>query len=67
MVFPPSLNFLSFLECLHDAWLFLWPLLFLDGEEDLVLSSDRGSMDNDDADEDEGEGEGDALFLFFIF
>ena len=64
MDFPPSLNFLSLLERLHDAWLLLWPLLFLRGEEDLVVSS--GLVDDDDDDEDEGEGEGDGLFLFFF-
>ena len=63
MDFPPSLNFLSLLERLHEAWLLLWPLLFLEGEEDSMLSLDRGLVDDDDADEDEGEGEGDALFL----
>ena len=44
MNFPSSLNFLSLWERLHDAWLLLWPLLFLLGEEDPVLSSDRGSV-----------------------
>ena len=65
MDFPPSLNFLSLRERLHDAWLLLWPLLFLKDEEGLGLSSDRGSVDDDD-DDDEGEGEGDGLFLFFF-
>ena len=61
MDFPPSLNFLSLQERLHDAWLLLWPLLFLGSEEDSVLSSDMGSgNDDDDDDEDEGKGEGDA-------
>ena len=64
MDFPPSLNFLSQRERLHDAWLLLWPLLFLTDEEGLGLSSDRGSVDDDD--NDEGEGEGDGLFLFFF-
>ena len=66
MDFPPSLNFLSLLERLHNAWLLLWPFLFLLGEEDLVLSSDRGSVEDDDDDQDEGEGEGDGLFFFFF-
>ena len=66
MDFPPSLHFLSLRERLHDAWLLLWPLLFLGGEEGLVLSLDRGLIDNDDDDEDEGEGEGDGLILFFF-
>ena len=65
MDFPPSLNFLSLQERLHDAWLLLWPLLFLKDEEGLGLSSDRGSVDDDD--DDEGEGEGDGLFLFFLW
>ena len=66
MDFPPSLNFLSLRERLHDAWLLLWPLLFLLGEEDFVLSLDRGSVANDDDDKDEEEGEGDGLFFFFF-
>ena len=65
MEFPPSMNFLSLRERLHDAWLLLWPLLFLKDEEGSVLSSNRGSVDDDD-DDDEGEGEGDGLFLFFF-
>ena len=64
MDFPPSLNFLSLWERLHDAWLLLWPLLFLKDEEGLGLSLDRGSVDFDN--DDEGEGEGDGLFLFFF-
>ena len=64
MDFPPSLNFLSLREHLHDAWLLLWPLLFLKDEEGSGLSLNRGSMDDDD--DDEGEGEGDGLFLFFF-
>ena len=64
MDFPPSLNFLSLRERLHDAWLLLWPLLFLKDEEGLGLSSDRGSVDDDN--DDEGEGEGDGLFFFFF-
>ena len=64
MVFPPSLNFLSFLECLHDAWIFLWPLLFLGEGEESILFYKNGSVE-DDVD-DEGEGEGDGLFLFFF-
>ena len=63
MDFPPSLNFLSLRERLHDAWLLLWLLLFLEGEEDLVLSLDRVLVDNDDDDEDEEDG----IFLFFFF
>ena len=66
MDFPPSLNFLSLREHLHDTELLLWPLLFHKGEEDLVLSLDRGLVDNDDDDGDEEEGEGDGLFLFFF-
>ena len=66
MDFPPFLNFLSLQESLHDAWLLLWPLLFLLGEEDPVLSLDKGSVDDDDDDKDEGEGEGDDLFFFFF-
>ena len=64
MDFPPSLNFLSLRERLHDAWLLLWPLLFLTDEEGSGLSLDRGSVD--DNDDDEGEGEGDGLFLLFF-
>ena len=66
MDFPPSLNFLSLRERLHDAWLLLWPLLFLLGEEDPVLSSDRGLVEDDDDDKDEREGEGDGIFCFFF-
>ena len=65
MDFPPSLNFLSLQERLHDAWLLLWPLLFFKDEEGLGLSLERGSVDDDD--DDEGEGEGDGLFLFFLW
>ena len=64
MDFPPSLNFLSLWERLHDAWLLLWPLLFLKDEEGLGLSLDRGLVD--DNDDDEGEGEDDGLLLFFF-
>ena len=45
-----------------------WPLLFLLGEEDTVLSADMVLMEDDGDDEDdEGEGEGDDLFLFFLW
>ena len=64
MDFPPSLNFLSLWERLHDAWLLLWPLLFLTDDKGLGLSLDRGLVD--DNDDDEGEGEGNGLFLFFF-
>ena len=61
-------SFLELLEPLvaspYDAWLLLWPILSLEGKEDLVLSLNWGLVDNDD--EDEGEQEGDGLILFFF-
>ena len=66
MDFPPSFNFLSLQEHLHNAWLLLWPLLFLGEEEESALSSKSKSIEDDDDDDDEGEGKGDDLFLFFL-